>query len=201
MRRLLKGFRRRFENTFVRNTIFCIDLPTYQYPSGLRDDLTIRRAGRDEFTALAADPAYEITSYELQNSIEIMGQGDECWVAELEGVVVFYVFVQFTSRQLSPGRRLYLAPDAVFLIRGCTVAWMRGRRLAPSTVARVALDLKARGYARMFTDIPVFNRPSLNYATHAGFPPVGYYLEFNLGQRCWALVPRRMIRMITERPN
>jgi len=133
----------------------------------------------------------------LHNSLEIMGQGDECWVAESEGVVGFYVFAQFRARQLSPGRRLDLAPDSVFLIRGATLARMRGRRLAPSTVARVALDLKARGYARMFTDISSYNRPSLGYAGHAGFSPVGSYLEFNLGSRHWVLVPRRMVRLMT----
>jgi len=197
MRRLIRGARRRLNNFRVRKILFGIDLTTFEYPSGLRHDLVIRRAGPDEFRRLAADPAYGITPYELQDSIEIMGQGDECWVAESEGVVGFYVFVQFSARQLSPGCRLDLAPDTVFLIRGSTLARMRGRRLAPSTVARVALDLKARGYARMFTDISIFNRSSLRYAGHAGFSPVGSWLEFNLGPRSWALVPRRMVRLMT----
>jgi RimJ/RimL family protein N-acetyltransferase len=181
--------------------VYCIDLNTYEYPSTLRHDLVIRPAGPDEFRQMAQDPIYEIGPYELEDSLQIMGRGDQCWVAELEGQIGFYTFVQYENRFFSPGCQVKIAPDAVYLFRTVTLAHLRGRQLAPSTVGLLALKLRADGYARMFTDISTSNNSSLRYADNAGFKRIGSFIENTLGKRRRVLFSRRLKRIISQPPD
>ncbi len=195
------GIRRRLRKVCQRYYIFSLDLPTYDWPDGLRRDLVIRQATPDEFRAMAADPVFEISDYQLQDSLEIMAAGDQCWVAEVEGRIGFYVFAQYHTRFFSPRCRVPIAPDAVYLIRGVTVADLRGQRLAPTTVAWLAMKFKAEGYTRLLTDIGASNRPSLRYADHVGYTRVGSFLESTLFRQRRVMLCRGMRRVVSEIPE
>ncbi len=197
MKRILRGVKRRFNILYDRLILFDLDLAAYQYQPGLRQDLVLRRADPDEFRAMAQNPAFEIDDYILQDSLGLMAQGDECWVAERQGQIGFYVFAQFKTRFLATGSEVPIAPDTVYLIRGVTVARMRGQRLAPSTVGQLALHFRDLGYKRLLTDISVHNKPSLRYAVHVGWRPVGSFLRFTLRGRSRALVSRRVKKIIS----
>jgi len=113
----------------------------------------------------------------------------------------FYVFAQFKTRLLATGCELPIAPDTVYLIRGVTVARMRGQRLAPSTVGQLALHFRDQGYKRVLTDISVHNKPSLRYSVHVGWRPIGSFFRFSLRGHTRALVSRRVKKIISDQTS
>jgi RimJ/RimL family protein N-acetyltransferase len=196
--RFVGRIRRRLHRVCQRYYIFRLDLATYDCPPELPRDLVIRQVSPDEFREMATDPAFEITDYQLENSLQIMAAGDQCWAAEVDGRIGSYVFVQFKDRFFSPKCHVPLAPGTVYLFRAVTVADKRGRRLAPALVAWLALRFKAQGYTRVLTDISRYNRASLRYADHAGYTRVGSFLESTLGKQRRVLVCKRMRRVVSE---
>jgi RimJ/RimL family protein N-acetyltransferase len=197
-KKIWDGIRRRLRKFCQLYYLFSLDLTTYDWPVGLPRDLVFRQATPEEFQALAADPAFEVSDYQLRNSLEIMAAGDQCWVAELDGRIGSYVFAQFKNRFFGPHCQVPVASDAVYLIRAVTATDLRGRRLAPATVAWLALKFKAVGYTRVLTDIAAHNRASLRYAEHAGYTRVASFLESTLGGRRRLLLCRGMRRVVSQ---
>lgn len=149
--------------------------------------LVYRRLPHDEVTNLDLSsgvvidllPAAQLESLRQVGPIELdllkrrITQGDQCYVAHLNGRLAHYSWVQHHGYHniLQAGIDYAVSDNSLWIYDCSTAAWARGRRIYPSVLNCIVQDYFRRGFVAAF----IYTSPS-NVASQHGILKAGFKL-------------------------
>lgn len=139
----------------------------------------IRELGRDELSAFAADPAYEISPRFLAESRE---REDVCMSAFAGGKLVAYSFNSRSATNIDAGMRFHFPRGWAYHYKAFTLPDWRGKRLHSGMVAAVLRKFAGSPDFKGITTLVVAtNYPSLASFERIGFVPTFRFMVFGKG--------------------